>query len=294
MSAGSEIKSGGSEIKKVEIREPILGYTQEFMVLPVDSLKVIEVQRKPSEYHVKRLVKSMKKVGFIVPLVVVRENENTYTVIDGQHRLLAAKELGVKELPCIVVPSKYSYDLMELNVEKQMSLREKCYVALNVYREWFNADSKMLENDVRIMDSLESPHYVTLGMAYSKDEKFFGSAYESIVRRVDYFLAKPLEEAWQIREKRAEALLEVESLVRQAVEKVEQLGISHPFLHREVVSYCNPIGRKRKVALTFDAVIQELKRNVERLIANPEKMKAHKMGGAEAYPQVEYPQEAFQ
>lgn len=296
MSAGgsSEIRASGTRIEKVEIREPVFGYTQEFLVLPVESLRVIEVQRKPSEHHVKRLVRSMKKVGFIVPLIVVRGQDNTYSVIDGQHRLLAAKELGIKELPCIVVPSKYAYDLMELNVEKQMSLREKAYVSLNVYNEWLRADKTIAENDTRIMDSLESIHFVTLGMAYSKQETFFGSAYESILRRVDFFLAKPLEEASQIRQKRAETLLEIDTLVRQATQKVEELGVSHPFLYKEVVSFCNPIGRKRKVSHTFESAMQELRRNVEELIKNPEKIREHQMGGAESYPQVEYPQEALQ
>jgi len=280
------------EIKKVEVKEPILGYTQEFLIAPIDSLKVIEVQRKPSEYHVKRLVKSMRKIGFVVPLIVIRNSEGGYTVIDGQHRLLAAKQLGVKELPCIVIPPKYSYDLMELNVEKQMSLREKSYVSLNVYREYLSENSELYENDTRVMDSIESAHFVTLGMAYEKDERLFGSAYESILRRVDFFLPLPLKTASQAREKRAQLLLEIDTLVRRAVEKVEELGVSHPFLHREVVSYCNPLGRKRKVVETFDKVFEALKQNVEELIENPEKIREHKMGGAESYPQVEYPQES--
>src|SRR5215471_16952367 len=64
-----------------------------FAVLPVASLEVISHQRKSSETHVKRLIDSVGRIGFLAPLVVVeRDDGNGYYVIDGQHRLLAAKE----------------------------------------------------------------------------------------------------------------------------------------------------------------------------------------------------------
>jgi ParB-like chromosome segregation protein Spo0J len=46
-------------------------------------------------------------------------------VIDGQQRLLATKELGIKELPCLIIPEKYALNLMELNVEKTDVLKRK-------------------------------------------------------------------------------------------------------------------------------------------------------------------------
>jgi len=115
-----------------KIEEPLHGYSQEIAIIPIDNLKVIEIQRAPSKFHIKRLSESIRKIGFVIPLVVVkRGNENI--IIDGQHRFLAAKELGIKQLPAIIIPEKYAHELMELNIEKQMSLREKAYVALNVY-----------------------------------------------------------------------------------------------------------------------------------------------------------------
>ncbi|MEM3872207.1 MAG: ParB/RepB/Spo0J family partition protein, partial [Nitrososphaeria archaeon] len=124
-------------LKVGEIREPLYGYVQEVVVEPIENVKVIEIQRKPSQYHVRRLALSIKKIGFIAPPIAIKGKDG-YIIVDGQHRFLAAKEIGLKEIPLIVIPEKYAHDLMELNVEKQMSLREKCYVALNVYRMYLS------------------------------------------------------------------------------------------------------------------------------------------------------------
>ncbi len=162
-------------MKKIgEIKEPLFGYMQEVVVAPIENLKVIEVQRKPSSYHVRRLAESMCKVGFTTPVIAVKEKDgNSYIIIDGQHRLLAAKEVGIKEISCVVIPEKYAHDLMELNIEKQMSLRERAYVALNVYRMYLEEDSSISEDDPRILDSIEFPYYVTLGIAYEKKPETF-------------------------------------------------------------------------------------------------------------------------
>ena len=91
------------EISK--IKEPLYGYEQEIILVPTTKLKVIEVQRKASAPHVKRLTESIKKIGFIIPLIIVRRGDEDI-VIDGQHRFLAAKELGIRKLPAIVIDRK--------------------------------------------------------------------------------------------------------------------------------------------------------------------------------------------
>lgn len=262
-------------MKVGEIKEPLYGYLQEIVIEPIENVKVIDIQRKPSPYHIRRLALSIKKIGFITPPIAIKSGEG-YTIVDGQHRFLAAKELGIRELPLIVIPEKYAHDLMELNVEKQMSLREKSYVALNVYRMYLSEEPEIMEDDVRILDSIEFPHYITLGIAYEKNQKLFGSAYESLLRRLDRFLSSPLNIAVKKREERAQIILETDSLTKQAVEKVKEIGISHPFLHKEVVSYCNPIGKKRKVQEKLEDVFAKLKENLRNLIAEPERFREHK------------------
>jgi ParB-like chromosome segregation protein Spo0J len=55
------------------IKEPLLGYDQRIAIVPIEKLKVIEVQRKPSSYHVRRLAESIRKIGFVTPLVAVKK-----------------------------------------------------------------------------------------------------------------------------------------------------------------------------------------------------------------------------
>ena len=255
--------------KIAEFQEPLLGHTLEIEMVPTEDLEVIEIQRKPSQYHVKRLADSIRKLGFLVPVIGIRR-DGRIVIIDGQHRYLAARELGIQELPVIIVPEKLAFDLMELNVEKQMSLREKAYVALNVYRWWRDVAPERKEADLELRDAIESIHYVTLGLAYEKAPKLFGSAYESILHRVDRWLDLPLNEALSVREKRAELVLEVEGLVREAVAKLQELGINHPFLPRAVVSFANPIGRKRIIEESYEEVMGKLAENVRRLIEDPQ------------------------
>jgi len=266
------------EISK--IKEPLYGYEQEIVLVPITKLKVIEVQRKASPPHVKRLTESIKRIGFVIPLIVVRRGDEDI-VIDGQHRFLAAKELGIRKLPAIVIPEKYAHNLMELNVERQMALREKAYVSLNVYRMYLNEDPTIEEEDGRIMDSIEYAYYVTLGMAYEGKRGLFGSAYEPILKKVDAFLSKPLERAAVERADRAKAVIESDALAREAVHKIEALGIEHPFLYKEVVSSCSIIKRKKKVRQTFAETFEGLKKNLANLSANPSTFRRYRFKSAE-------------
>ena len=47
-------------------------------------------------------LESIKTSGIITPLIVTKNDDETYTVISGSQRLRAAKELGIEEVPCEV------------------------------------------------------------------------------------------------------------------------------------------------------------------------------------------------
>lgn len=47
-------------------------------------------------------LESVRTSGIITPLIVTRNEDETYTVISGSQRLRAAKELGIEEVPCEV------------------------------------------------------------------------------------------------------------------------------------------------------------------------------------------------
>lgn len=67
--------------------------------LPIKSLKPYERNtRKHTDYDVGEIAKSIEECGFNDPIGVYGES---LTIVEGHGRLLAAKKLGMKEVPCI-------------------------------------------------------------------------------------------------------------------------------------------------------------------------------------------------
>ncbi len=56
------------------------------------------------------LKKSIQEYGLLVPLVVKKEDKNTYLLLDGERRYYAVKELGIKEVPAHVFEGTISFE----------------------------------------------------------------------------------------------------------------------------------------------------------------------------------------
>lgn len=69
----------------------------------IEKIMVDTRLRKLSEDAVRVLVESMKEIGLINPIMIVRRPAQP-VLVAGYHRLQAAKELGWKTIPCMVVP----------------------------------------------------------------------------------------------------------------------------------------------------------------------------------------------
>jgi len=255
--------------KQLKIKDPYKGHELIIKMVPIENLEIISYQRKPSQYHVKHLINSMERIGFLVPVIVVSaETKDKYVIIDGQHRFLAAKELGIKELPVIQVPERLAQLMMNFNIEKELNIREKAYVAIAVYRGYLQEKPEMLESDPEIVDSIEQAYYVTLGIAYEKAEKLAGSSFESILKKCDFFLDLKLSEALEAREKRAEKVLVANSLVRYIAQKIKEMGKWHPYLYNQIISWANPYKRKR-LPTEFDDLFNEIIENLQKAAENP-------------------------
>lgn len=233
-----------------------------FVMLPIGKLDVISHQRKPSDAHVKRLIGSMERVGFVAPVVVVeRDDGNGYLIIDGQHRFLAAKELGLRQLPAVIVPRDIARRMLTLNVEKEPNIRERSAVALSIYREMVEKKPKMTEDDSEVADAVQQAHYVTLGLAYAASGRLAGSQFEPILKKCDSFMKGPLAECLPEREARAAKVVEAHRLVRAISDALKDSGRWHEFVGAQIVSYANPLKRARKQHSfddTFDTMIAKL------------------------------------
>jgi ParB family chromosome partitioning protein len=242
-----------------------------FAVVPFAKLDVISHQRKASDPHVKRIVDSVGRVGFLTPLVVVEnEDKDGFLVIDGQHRYLAAKELQLRRLPVVVVPRDVAHRMLTLNVEKEPNIRERSYVALAIYRELVETEPEMTEEAPEVVDSVQQAHYVTLGLAYAEAGRLTGSAFESILKKCDGFVAQLLPEALPVREGRAAKVVEAYRLVKAVGDQLKESGAWHEFAGAQIVSYANPLKRARKQH-SFDDTFDKMITKLHGLEENPQK-----------------------
>jgi len=261
-------KKKEEKIEYFEFKDPHKGQDLKFKVVKIENLEVVSHQRKPSTYHVRHLVSSIERVGFLTPLLVV-EKDGKYIILDGQHRFLAAQKLDLKELPVIVVPEKLANLMMNFNIEKELNIREKAYVALNIYNEYLKENPEILESDPILTDSIEQAYYVTLGIGYQQKERLRGATFESILKKCDFFLEEKLENALKIREKRAERVLEANDLVTSIAQKLKEMERWHPYVYQQIVSFANPYKRKREPT-DFDELFNTLIERLKEADQNPE------------------------
>lgn len=235
-------------VDEFNFEDPYRGRHLTVRVVPTEQLETIEHQRKARPAHVKNLVASMERIGFIIPIVAVeedRDGDTRYIVIDGQHRLEAARSLDVGQLPVIVVPAELAQRMMSFNVEKDLNIRERASVSLGIYRAFMQADPELHESDPEVVDSIERAHYVTLGIAYDKGGRLAGSAFEPLLKKCDLFLDVGVWDCYPTREKRAGAVLEANDLVGQVTDGAKELGIWHQYFQYQLLAYVDPYKRKK-------------------------------------------------
>jgi len=260
----------GSEAR-LAFKDPANRRDLTFAVLPIASVEVISHQRKSSDAHVKRLVDSVERVGFLAPLVVVeREDADGYLVIDGQHRLLAAKELGLRRVPAVIAPRSAARRMLTLNVEKEPNIRERSAVALSIYREIVATQPKIAEDDAEVIDAIQQAHYITLGLAYAQSGRLAGSSYEPILRKCDGFMNQLLTECLPTREARAARVVEAHSLVRSVTDQLKELGAWHEYVGAQIISFANPLKRARK-QYSFDDTFNKMIEKLNELEQDPKK-----------------------
>lgn len=261
-------------VTEYDFTDPLQGRELSLRIVPVDQLEAIKHQRKPRPSHVEKLTASMERIGFIVPVVAVARHDNgaiRYVVIDGQHRLQAAKALDVGEVPVIVVPEELAQRMMNLNVEKDLNIREKSFVSLGIYKAFIEAQPEMLENDSEVVDSIERAYYVTLGIAYKRGSRLAGSAFEPLLKKCDFWLEVALTESQDVRTGRADAVLAANGLVKDVTDRAKEIGAWHQYFQTQLLSYVDPYKRKRG-GVEFDDVFDKVLAKLTELNEDPDRI----------------------
>jgi hypothetical protein len=76
---------------------------------------------------------------------------------------------------------------------------------------------------------------------YDKRDRFSGSSYNSMLRRVDVFLDQTLAKSLRQREQWAVRLMDIDDRVTAHVKELQEMGLKSPYLRQVVVARCNPV-----------------------------------------------------
>ena len=259
-------KDGGAVVGRY--KDPFGGLPLLLAALPIDKVEPTPYQRDPSDAHVKRLMGVIEKIGrFLDPIVAVREDGQYFTP-NGNHRLQALKKLGVKSVMALVVPdAEVAFKILALNTEKAHNLREKSLETIRMARALAKASDR---KESTYGFEFEQPSFLTLGVAYEERPRLSGSAYSSILRRVDEFLDEPVAKALKERERRGKKILKLDDAVSAAVEKLKAKGLTSPYLKPFVVSRVNFTRFSKATSFDYDETLDKIiasaqKFNVERV-----------------------------
>lgn len=259
-------------------QEPYKGQWQIFALLPLARVRPTPFQRDLSESHVERLKEVIAKLGrFLDPIVAVRAPEGGFWTPNGNHRREALLQLGRTHIPAVVVPDPaVAFEILALNTEKAHNLKEKALEVIRMYRALLSAEPPRKEKELAFQ--FEEAYLATLGLIYEENERFHGSAYVPILRKVDLFLDLDLPLALEERRKRAELLLEVDRLVDPIVQALRERGYTPPFLRHGIVSKVNPVKRKKIVTLSYEETLNRMKAALASL--DPAKLKVEELAAA--------------
>ncbi len=243
------------------LQEPLKGYGIKVGIVPIEQIRIPSIQRELSDNLVRKLMTSIEKVGFVDPILLI-EGEEGFEVINGQHRLEAAKLLGMKEVLAIVLPPQIKEFVISLNVEKAPNLRDKAHQAYEIFMDYLRRDPSLEE--IAIADRVEEACYLTVGFVIERfgERKFPGYAFEKVLRKIDGFLRQPLRQAEAERERRAELLLEVKEVLNR---RYEELGLSSPLQKEAIVTraFFNVYGKRvRELSDDFLSVLRKLKEEI--------------------------------
>lgn len=162
----------------------------EFRMIRADWIEYARYNRKVDEKRVKHIAKNFDDRLF-GQLVVSNRGKKTY-VIDGQHRLRAAIEKGIKEVPCIVL-----YGLDEKEEADLYIQYNKERVALKPY-DYFEArcvagEPKALD----IKDTVESAGFsIRSGADYLQCIQSIEKYYDSFGKYALFDALKIIKKAW--------------------------------------------------------------------------------------------------
>jgi ParB family chromosome partitioning protein len=231
-------REGGSVLGA--LRDPYAGQPLLIASLPLGAIEATEFQRDLSRTHADRLGVAIGAAGMFLDPVIAIATKEGFRSPNGRHRLAAAKQLGLRAVTALVVPDEaVMYRILALNTEKAHNLRDRSLEVIRMARSIAKARPRTKESDEAT--TFEAPFLLTLGCAYEKRDRFAGSSYQPLLRRIDRFLDATVPAALRQREQWAARLLDIDDRVAAHVKALQERGFKSPYLRTLVVARCNPV-----------------------------------------------------
>lgn len=95
-------------------------------------------RKKSSEMSDDQLLESISQKGILTPLIMYKNDDDMYTLVEGERRLNAAKKLGLEEVPAHVITRPLT-KLENLTIMFQLH---------NVREDWYDVDTAIALRDL--------------------------------------------------------------------------------------------------------------------------------------------------
>ncbi len=208
--------------------------------LPVGAVEATSFQRDLSRTHAERLAGAIRDSGAFLDPVIAISSGGEFLSPNGRHRIAAARALGQRAITVLATADPaLAYRILALNTEKAHNLRDRSLEAIRMARALAQERPRSKEADHAT--AFESAAFLTLGCVYEKRDRFSGSSYHSMLRRVDLFQDRALPAALRQREQWAVRLGDIDDRVTAHVKVLQEMGMKSPYLRQVVVARCNPV-----------------------------------------------------
>jgi len=151
-----------------------------------------------------------------------------------------------------------AFKILALNTEKAHNLKEKSLETIRMLRAL--AEDRGTRTEREFAFEFDQAPFLTLGAAYEQRPRLSGSAYNSVLRRIDDFLDERLPAALKERTRRAGLLLKIDDDVAAIVATLKKRGFTSPYLRPFVVARINPIRFSTSTEFDFDDVMGRMQK----------------------------------
>ena len=221
-------------------RDPYASTPLVLASLPVGAVEPTPFQRDLSRTHADRLAGAIAASGAFLDPIIAYASRDAFLSPNGRHRIAAARALGQRAITVLATcDPALAYRILALNTEKAHNLRDRSLEVIRMARSLAKEQPRSKESDHAT--AFESAPFLTLGCCYEKRDRFSGSSYQSMLRRVDLFQDKALPAALRQREQWAVRLLDIDDRVSAHVKALQEMGMKSPYLRQVVVARCNPV-----------------------------------------------------